>query len=82
MINLMQGDCLEKMKEIESGSVDMILTDPPYGTVKGMVLKGQTSETTSTWSLLQDKVVATAVEKQKTDLRQIYQPISLDEIRK
>ena len=47
MINLMQGDCLERMKEIESGSVDMILTDPPYGTVKGMVLKGQTSETTS-----------------------------------
>ena len=32
MINLMQGDCLEKMKEIESGSVDMVLTDPPYGT--------------------------------------------------
>ena len=30
MINLMQGDCLERMKEIESGSVDMILTDPPY----------------------------------------------------
>ena len=30
MINLMLGDCLERMKEIESGSVDMILTDPPY----------------------------------------------------
>lgn len=29
---LMQGDCLERMKEIDSGSVDMILTDPPYGT--------------------------------------------------
>ena len=28
---LMLGDCLERMKEIESGSVDMILTDPPYG---------------------------------------------------
>jgi DNA modification methylase len=28
---LMKGDCLERMKEIESGSVDMILTDPPYG---------------------------------------------------
>jgi DNA modification methylase len=26
----MLGDCLERMKEIESGSVDMILTDPPY----------------------------------------------------
>ena len=32
MINLMLGDCLERMKEIESGSIDMILTDPPYGT--------------------------------------------------
>ena len=25
------GDCLERMKEIPSGSVDMVLTDPPYG---------------------------------------------------
>ena len=31
-INLMQGDCLERMKEIPDGSVDMVLTDPPYGT--------------------------------------------------
>ena len=29
---LMKGDCLERMKEIESGSVDLILTDPPYNT--------------------------------------------------
>ena len=29
---LMQGDCLERMEEIESGSVDMVLADPPYGT--------------------------------------------------
>lgn len=29
---LMQGDCLERMKEIKSGSVDMVLADPPYGT--------------------------------------------------
>lgn len=28
----MQGDCLELMKSIPDGSVDMILTDPPYGT--------------------------------------------------
>ncbi|AHK11412.1 DNA methyltransferase [Shewanella sp. phage 1/40] len=27
---LMKGDCLERMKEIPDGSVDMILTDPPY----------------------------------------------------
>lgn len=31
MIKLMQGDCLEMMKEIPDGSVDMVLTDPPYG---------------------------------------------------
>ena len=30
--NLMLGDCLERMKEIPDGSVDMILADPPYGT--------------------------------------------------
>lgn len=29
---LMQGDCLERMKEIPDGSVDLVLTDPPYGT--------------------------------------------------
>ena len=29
---LMHGDCLERMKEIPSGSVDMILADCPYGT--------------------------------------------------
>jgi len=32
VINLMQGDCLERMNEIPDGSVDMVLTDPPYGT--------------------------------------------------
>jgi site-specific DNA-methyltransferase (adenine-specific) len=31
MIELMQGDCLELMKELSDKSVDMILTDPPYG---------------------------------------------------
>ena len=29
---LLHGDCLERMKEIPDGSVDLILTDPPYGT--------------------------------------------------
>ena len=32
MIKLILGDCLEKMQDIESGSIDLILTDPPYGT--------------------------------------------------
>jgi site-specific DNA-methyltransferase (adenine-specific) len=29
---LMNGDCLERMKQIPDGSIDMVLTDPPYGT--------------------------------------------------
>jgi len=32
MIELIHGDCLEKMKDIPDGSVDMVLADPPYGT--------------------------------------------------
>jgi site-specific DNA-methyltransferase (adenine-specific) len=28
----MLGDCLDVMKDIPDGSVDMVLTDPPYGT--------------------------------------------------
>ena len=34
MINVMKGDCLELMKQIPNGSVDMVLTDTPYGTIK------------------------------------------------
>jgi len=29
-IELIQGDCLEKMKDIPDGSVDATITDPPY----------------------------------------------------
>jgi len=31
---LMLGDCLERMKEIPGGSVDMVLVDLPYGTTQ------------------------------------------------
>ena len=33
-IKLWHGDCLELMKDIPDGSVDLVLTDPPYGTTK------------------------------------------------
>ena len=33
-INLLQGDCLELMKDIPDGSIDMILCDLPYGTTR------------------------------------------------
>jgi site-specific DNA-methyltransferase (adenine-specific) len=31
---LILGDCIEKMRELEDNSIDMILTDPPYFKVK------------------------------------------------
>lgn len=44
MSNLILGDCLERIKEIPRGSVDMVLTDPPYMISKskggGMMGKG------------------------------------------
>lgn len=30
MIRLLHGDCLAMLKEVEPGSVDLILCDPPY----------------------------------------------------
>ena len=36
MIQLYKGDCLIESDKIESGSVDLILTDLPYGTVKDL----------------------------------------------
>jgi DNA modification methylase len=44
MISLIQGDCLEEMKKIEIGTIDFVLTDPPYELSKskggGMLGKG------------------------------------------
>lgn len=31
---LYHGDCLEVMKDLEPGSIDLVLTDPPYGTTQ------------------------------------------------
>ena len=39
-MKLVNGDCLEAMKDIPDGSVDMILTDPPYGTMRNANLDG------------------------------------------
>lgn len=43
---LMQGDCLELLKDIPDGSVDMVLTDPPYGVIEKSThdLKGWTDK--------------------------------------
>src|SRR5699024_2580830 len=36
VVNLYKGDCLTEHERIEDGSVDLILCDPPYGTVEGL----------------------------------------------
>ena len=33
MIQLFHGDCLEEMKKLDDNSIDLVLTDPPYGKV-------------------------------------------------
>jgi len=38
MIDLRLGDCLVESDKIETGSVDLILTDLPFGTLKGATL--------------------------------------------
>ena len=55
MIDLRCGDCLELMKGIPDGSVDLVLTDPPYGTMKGAALDGWKNQTTQ-WDTAIDPV--------------------------
>ena len=45
-LQLYHGDCLELLPEIPTGSVDLILCDPPYGTIKNAALKGWDASTT------------------------------------
>ena len=39
--NLIQGDCIKEMQKLIGGGqkVDLILTDPPYGQIKGLTLR-------------------------------------------
>ena len=45
-ITLLQGDCLELMKNIPDGSIDLILCDLPYGTINGAAFDGWERSTT------------------------------------
>ena len=53
MMELLKGDCLIESDKIESGSVDLILTDLPYGTIKNIPLKGYENATTE-WDVVID----------------------------
>lgn len=57
MIDLRQGDCLELLKDIPDGSVDLILTDPPYGTMKGAQLDGWDDKRTAWDTVIDSKLM-------------------------
>jgi len=54
MIQLLKGDCLIENDKIESGSVDLILTDLPYGTMKRGEKNGKWDASNMTWDLAID----------------------------
>lgn len=55
MIKLYKGDCLIESDKIESGSVDLILTDLPYGTVTNAPKNWTVSnEKAHTWDIIID----------------------------
>ena len=50
------ADCLELMKQLPDKCVDLVLTDPPYGIIKGIKLNGMdTTSTASKWDFKPDK---------------------------
>ncbi|EIF0665449.1 site-specific DNA-methyltransferase [Salmonella enterica] len=50
------GDCLDVMPTLDPGSVDLVLCDPPYGTIKGADIKCWDKSTTA-WDEAIDPVV-------------------------
>lgn len=47
------GDCMELIKDIPNESIDCVIVDPPYGTVKGMKL-GNQKEDAYKWDTVLD----------------------------
>ncbi len=64
-LRLINGDCLEEMQKlIDDGvKVDLILTDPPYGTVKGLDLDGWKNQSTGWDNQLPTKEMFDCCEK-------------------
>ena len=46
---LLQGDCMKLLSTIKSDSIDLILCDPPYGTIKGLELDGWSNTSKTAW---------------------------------
>lgn len=57
IIELHNGDCLEVMKRIPDGSVDLVLTDPPYGTMDRKTHRPEKRLDDITWDFALDEKV-------------------------
>lgn len=60
---LHHGDCLHIMPILQPGSVDLILCDPPYGTIKGANLKTWNADTTQWDDAIEPVVLLAACER-------------------
>lgn len=47
-------ECIEGMKRLPDNSIDLILTDPPYGTVKGLETDGWKGKDNTQWDSIID----------------------------
>lgn len=60
---ILQGDCLEKYTEIPNESVDLIITDLPYGTIKGAKAGSDFIENNEWDSVIEPKKIFEIAEK-------------------
>jgi DNA modification methylase len=70
-VTLWHGDCLELMKNIPDGSVDLVLTDPPYGTING-IEKSRASKDCGYRACDWDEVIPT--DKMFAELSRVLRP--------
>ncbi|EBZ9516545.1 site-specific DNA-methyltransferase [Salmonella enterica subsp. enterica serovar Eastbourne] len=62
-ISLHHGDCLNIMPKLQPGSVDLILCDPPYGTMKGAGLDTWDDKTTQWDTTIEPAALFAACER-------------------
>ncbi|EJN6575495.1 site-specific DNA-methyltransferase [Salmonella enterica] len=60
---LHHGDCLNIMPTLEPGSVDLIVCDPPYGTMKGMITHSWSAGDTQWDNAIKPEVMFAACER-------------------
>lgn len=60
---LHHGDCLDIMPTLAPGSIDLIVCDPPYGTIKGMTTHSWSDDTTHWDTAIEPEALFTACER-------------------